>query len=488
MTVSKPTILVVDDEVRSLEALQRNLSDEFDVQLAQNTKEAGQILEDHWVQIILCDQRMPDMTGVEYLKQVREKWPEVIRIIISGYTDADDIISGLNDAGIYHFITKPWHPEKIVMVLRNAANMFELQRQNELLGIELRLSTKATQKKMNDQRKKLQKQYNFDDGIVRSQTSPMNAVCNTLSQVSSFDLSVLIRGEPGTGRELAARAIHYNSLRWNKSFTVLNCGSVPHETLENELFGFKKGAISGAVQDYAGLLERAYGGTVFLDEIGDISPALQVRLLRVLQDSEMRSLGSGQSRKVDVRILASTQKDLEQEVHEGRFRQDLYFRLAGVTISIPPLRQRREDTPILANFLLKKAMERIGKDVAGFTPEAISCMKRYSWPGNVCEMENEIERMLILGPQGDVLSADLLSPKVLMETLPGVDDDQSLLSNANGTLKDRIAAIEQKILRESLIRHRWNKSKASRELGLSRVGLRGKLERYGLHKEDETVS
>lgn len=488
MITSKPTILIVDDEVRSLESLERNLSEEFDILLAQNTTEAEQMLADNWVQIILCDQRMPDKTGVEFLTEVREKWPDVIRIIISGYTDADDIISGLNDAGIYHYITKPWKPEKLILILRNAVMMFDLQRQNELLAIELRLSSSVAKKKVGERRKSLRKKYNFDDGIIRSKTSPMNLICDTLTQIAPFDLSVLISGESGTGKELVARAIHYNSLRWNKSFVVQNCGSMPQDVLEAELFGYKKGATPSAVQDYTGLFERASGGTIFLDEIGDIPPAFQVRLLRVLQEGELRPVGSNQTRKVDVRILASSQKNLEEEVQAGRLRKDLYFRLAGVSIQIPPLRERREDIPFLASFLLTQAMTKLGKDVVGFSPEALSCMKRYFWSGNVREMQNEIERMLVLGPENEVLGAEFLSPKVLMATSPDTEDDLSLLSSSIGTLKERVEKIEIKILRESLIRHRWNKSKAARELGLSRVGLRGKLERYGLEKEEGDAS
>ena len=483
--MNKPTILIVDDEPRSVEALERNLVDEFDVLTASNAKDAEQLLADNWVQIILCDQRMPDISGVEFLTEVREKWPDVIRIIISGYTEAEDIISGLNTAGIYHYITKPWQPEKLVMVLRGAVKLFDLQRQNELLAIELRLSDKVAQKRVDDRRKGLQKQYNFDDGIIRCKTSPMNGICSTLSQIAPFDLPVLIAGESGVGKELVARAIHYNSLRWNKPFVVQACGSMPPEVLEAELFGYKKGALSHAVQDFTGMFERAAGGTIFLDEIGDIPPAFQVRLLKVLQEGELRPVGSNQTRKVDVRIIASSQRELEAEVAAGRLRKDLYFHLAGVTIQIPPLRERREDIPILASFLLKQAIDKIGKLAAGFSAEAISCMKRYAWSGNVRELQNEIERMLVMGPEGDILGADLLSPKVLMATSPDLADDLSILSSTTGTLKARIEAIESKILRESLIRHRWNKTKAAKELGLSRVGLRGKLERYGLEREDE---
>jgi len=417
------------------------------------------------------------------LSEVREKWPDVIRIIISGYTDADDIISGLNDAGIYHYITKPWQPEKLVLVLRNAVTMFELQRQNELLAIELRLSSKAVKKTLNDRRQSLRNKYNFDDGIIRSKTSPMNAICSTLTQIAPFDLSVLITGESGTGKELVARAIHYNSLRWNKPFVVQNCGSMPLDVLENELFGYKKGAVPSAVQDYTGLFERASGGTIFLNEIGDMPAAFQVRLLRLLQEGEFRPVGSNQTKKVDVRILASSQKNLEEEVNANRLRKDLYFRLAGVCIQIPSLSKRREDIPFLANYLLNQASSRLNKNVNGFTSEALSCMKRYCWPGNVLEMQNEIERMLVMGLEDNYLGADLLSSKVLMAASPDGLDDLAIVGSISGTLKERIEKIEIKILREAMIRHRWNKSSAARELGLSRVGLRGKLERYGLEKD-----
>lgn len=485
MTQSKPAILIVDDEKRSLESLKRNLIEEFDVHTAENTSDARKILEDQWVQIILCDQRMPDLSGVEFLTEVREKWPDVIRMIISGYTDAEDIIAGLNDAGIYQYITKPWQPEKLVLKLRNAASLFELQRQNELLAIELHLSLQGAQKKVGDRRNKLRDQYSFDDGIIRAKSSPMNAICSTLSQVAPFDLPVLLSGEAGTGKELAARAIHYNSLRWNKPFVVQNCGSLPQEQLESALFGYKKGAVPTAVQDHAGLFERAFGGTVFLDEIGDLPPGFQVELLRALQKGEMRPIGSNQTRKLDVRIIASTSKDLEQEVLDGRFRQDLYYHLAGVIVNIPPLRERREDIPVLANYILRQSIDKLGKTAAGFTPEAVSCMKRYGWPGNVREMRNEIDRMLVMGPEDEYLGAELLSQNVAMAASPFDEDVISILGGTESTLKERIEAIEVKILRESLIRHRWNKSKAARELGLSRVGLRGKLERYGLEKQDD---
>ncbi len=476
-----PTILVVDDEVRSLETLQRTLEDDFEVMTALNVEEAESILQREWVQIILCDQRMPEITGVDFLKQVRDQWPDVIRMIISGYTDSEDIISAVNEAGIYQYITKPWHPESLLLMLKNATRLYELQRQNETLSIELKMMPEQLDRTLHDKRQTLRDNFLHGDGIVRSESSSMNAVCDKLHRVAPYDVSVLLAGESGTGKELAARALHYNSLRWDKPFVVENCGALPDELLESELFGYKRGAFTGAVEDRTGLFERANGGTVFLDEIGEVSPAFQVKLLRVLQEGEIRPLGSGRTRKVDVRIIAASNKDLETEVREGRFREDLFYRLATVVIPLPPLRKRKEDIPLLANTLLTSAINSLGKQVKGFSEEALACLKGYDWPGNVRELQNEVRHMLVMA-NGDELSADLLSSRVLQATPAGESSVVEHLSGLQGTLKDRVEALEARILRETLIRHRWNKSRAAKELGLSRVGLRSKLERYGLEQ------
>ncbi|MCU7921408.1 MAG: sigma-54 dependent transcriptional regulator [Candidatus Thiodiazotropha sp. (ex Dulcina madagascariensis)] len=481
---NQPTVLIVDDEVRGLETLQRILQDDFNVQTAENVEQAREILENEWVQIILCDQRMPDITGVEFLKQVRDQWPEVIRMIISGYTDSEDIISAVNDAGIYHFITKPWHPDSLILLLKNAAELFELQRKNEILSIELKMSPSRLQAAMDKKRKRLRDDYQCEDQIVRGPQSCMNQVCEKIRRVSPYDVSVLLTGESGTGKELAARALHYNSARWDQPFVVENCGALPDELLESELFGYKKGAFTGAVEDRAGLFERASGGTVFLDEIGEVSPAFQVKLLRVLQEGEIRPLGSSQTRQVDVRIIAATNRDLEQEVREGRFREDLYYRLATVTIHLPALRERNSDIPLIANSILDAAMQHLGKSVDGFTAESLACMQAYHWPGNVRELQNEIRHMLVMSDNGE-LGAELLSPRVLRAAPEEDEADLQTMDGLEGSLKERVESLEARILKETLIRHRWNKSQAAKELGLSRVGLRSKLERYGLEKVEQ---
>ncbi len=476
-----PTVLIVDDEVRSLETLRRTLQDDFEVMISTTTEEAEEILQREWVQIILCDQRMPKMTGVEFLQRVRETWPDTIRMIISGYTDSEEIISAVNDAGIYQYLTKPWHPDSLILTLRNAVRLFELQQQNASLSIELKMMPGQLDQSLADKREKLRANYQNDDGIVRSPDSGMNMVCDKIRRVAPYDVSVLLCGESGTGKELAARALHYNSLRWDKPFVVENCGALPDELLESELFGYKRGAFTGAVEDRVGLFERATGGTVFLDEIGDVSPAFQVKLLRVLQEGEIRPLGSGRTRKVDVRIIAATNKEMEAELSSGRFREDLYYRLATVTIALPPLRDRKVDIPILADRLLDAAMRDLGKEVTGFSEEALACMQAYHWPGNVRELQSQVRQMLVMS-DGSKLGADLLTAKVRSAAPRDAEPQFGDLATSGGPLKERVSALEMHILRETLIRNQWNKSRAARELGLSRVGLRSKLQRYGLEK------
>lgn len=479
---SLPTVLVVDDEPRSIESLERILEDCFDVKGAASVEKAEEILEREWVQVILCDQRMPHVSGVEFLKSVRERWPEVVRMIISGYTDPEDIIRSINEAGIYQYVMKPWQPESLILTLKNAVHLFELQRQNDLLAVELRMSSERAESVIETRRRELKQHYQRDDGIVRDSESPMNEVCDRIARIAPYDVSVLITGESGTGKELVARALHYNSLRWDKPFVVENCAAMPSELLESELFGHKRGAFTGAVEDHVGLFERADGGTVFLDEIGEVSPAFQVKLLRVLQEGEIRPVGRRQTRKVDIRVLAATNKDLETEVRAGRFREDLFYRLSTVAIHIPALRDRRSDVPIISRMLLDKAQKQLGKRVRGLSDEAVTCLTAYHWPGNVRELQNEIQQALVMAPEDREIGADLLSPRVL-RAAPGDDGDEiDFIGALDGTLRERVESVEARIIRETLIRHRWNKSRAAKELGLSRVGLRSKLERYGLEK------
>ncbi|MCJ2182813.1 sigma-54 dependent transcriptional regulator [Novosphingobium sp. 1949] len=487
-----PVVLVVDDEIRSLESLRRILDHDFDVLTAASTAAAERHLEERAVQVILCDQRMPDRTGVDFLREVKARWPEVIRMIISGYTDAHDIIDGINEAGIFQYITKPWHPDNLLLTLKAACRLYDLQRQNELLAVELKMLPEHADKVVGARRDTLRRAFSFEDGIVRAPGSPMEDVCKRLADVAPYDLPVLLFGASGTGKELAARALHYGSHRWDKPFVVENCGALPDELLESELFGHRKGAFTGAIADHVGLFERADGGTVFLDEIGEVSPSFQVKLLRVLQEGEVRPLGAVATRKVNVRVIAATNRDLEEEVRAKRFRADLFYRLAGMIVRLPALSERPGDLPALVEAILAQATRAMNKPVKGVTPEALARLAAYAWPGNVRELQNEVQRMVVRGTEGEWLDVGVLSRRVLGQVAPLVAPPlastpapaQALSAargaNAAGTLKERVEALEAEIIRDALIRHRWNKSQVARELGLSRVGLRAKLDRYGL--------
>jgi two-component system response regulator HupR/HoxA len=476
-----PAVLLVDDEPRSIEALRRTLEEDFEVFSAASADEAQAVMEREFVQIVLCDQRMPGTSGVEFLKRVRAHWPDVVRIILSGYTEAEDIITGINEAGIYQYLMKPWQPEQLLLTLKSAAGVWRLQQENQRLSLELRTAEPVLRKRVETKVEHVKREFSLD-GLIRSPHSPLNEACAMVERIAPFDLSVLIQGESGTGKEMLARAIHYQSRRANKAFVIENCGALPDQLLEAELFGYKRGAFSGAYEDRIGRFQVADGGTVFLDEIGETSPAFQVKLLRVLQEGEFRPLGGARPVSVDVRVIAATNRDLEADVRAGRFREDLYYRLATVTIAVPPLRERPMDLALLAHRLLDLGQQALGKKVEGFTSEALACIAAYRWPGNVRELQNEIVRALALCNDSRI-GADLLSPRVLRTPIgEGQEAEFSLLAETEGGLKERLDQLEMRVLKETLIRHRWNKSRAAQELGLSRVGLRNKLSRYGLER------
>jgi len=476
-----PTILIVDDDLASLDILSHMLGDDFDVHMAASIEDADQALGDNWVQAVVCSEHFHSAGGLDFLNGVRERYPDVVRLMSTASGNGCTLSEAMNDAGLFQLVSKPFQPENLIPILKNACRLYQLQRENELMAIELKVSCPSVPKRNGSKKPRLNHDYDFEDGIIRDRESPMNGICETLKQVAPYDVPVLLSGASGTGKELAARALHFGSLRWNKPFVVENCGALPDQLLESELFGHKRGAFTGAVEDHIGLFERADGGTVFLDEIGEVSPAFQVKLLRVLQEGEIRPVGSAKTRRVDVRVVAATNRDLDEEVREGRFRADLYYRLAGMVIRLPELKDRRCDIPVLARALLSRAMNQLGKQVPGLSGEAFDCMMRYNWPGNVRELQNEIQQMLVMGVEGHELGADLLSRHILSaDPQQGAFEPDFSTDDLAGTLKDRIEMLEARVIRETLIRHRWNKSQAARELGLSRVGLRSKLDRYGL--------
>jgi len=481
-----PAVLVVDDEVRSQEALRRTLEEDFEVFCASGAAEGMEILEREQstagIRIVLCDQRMPGTTGVQFLKEVRHRWPDIVRIILSGYTDAEDIITGVNEAGIWQYLLKPWQPEQLLLTLQRAAEVWRLQQENQRLSLDLRTAEPVLKKRVETKYDKARLAFGLA-GLIRAPGSPLNAVCDLVERIAPFDLSVLVTGESGSGKEMVARAIHYESRRSSRPFITENCGALPDTLLESELFGYKRGAFTGAVDDRVGLFQQADGGTLFLDEIGETSPAFQVKLLRVLQEGEFRPLGSSRPVTVDVRVIAATNRDLEEDVRSGRFREDLYYRLATIALHVPPLRERPMDIPLLAQRLLDSASRALGKASDGFTNETLACIAAYRWPGNVRQLHNEILRMLALADTPK-LGAELLSSRVLRTPVGDTQDETAAwVGDLTGGLKERMEQLEMQVLKEAMIRHRWNKSRAARELGLSRVGLRSKLVRYGLEQQ-----
>ncbi|MDO9284611.1 MAG: sigma-54 dependent transcriptional regulator [Aquabacterium sp.] len=476
-----PVVLVVDDEVRSQEAMRRTLDEEFQVLAAGDADAARALLERHRVAVILCDQRMPGQSGVDFLKQVRVQWPEVVRVVISGYADSEDIIAGVNEAGIWQYVLKPWVPEHLLATVRSAVEASTLRQGLQRVELDLRAGAPALKARLGDKLRQARHVFDFDR-IVRAPDSPLGDVCTMAERVARHDLSVMILGESGTGKELLARAIHYASPRLGKAFVVENCAAIPDTLLESELFGHKRGAFTGAVDDHVGLVQRADGGTLFLDEIGETSPLFQVKLLRVLQEGEVRPVGAARAVPVDLRIIAATHRQLEDDVRAGRFREDLYYRLAGVTLQVPPLRQRPCDIVPIAERLLVDVCRELGLPAAHFEDDARRVLMGYAWPGNIRELRNEIGRALALGEGASIRASDF-SPKLLQGqagTGPHTGERALPPGAATGSLQDRLDAIEAMLLREVMLRHRWNKTRAAAELGLSRVGLRGKLIRFGL--------
>ena len=476
LATSTAIVLVVDDERRSLESLRRVLSIDFEVICAASAAEAEAVLAGDLVQVILCDQRMPGENGVDFLKRVRDQWPEPVRVIISGYTDAEDIIAGVNEAGIFQYVTKPWDPEKLLACVREAAQLYRLQKDGGgAPPIEAKPSNARLRSLASNRRSAERRLFEFSR-IAHAPDSPVRAAIALGQRAARYDISVLITGDSGTGKELLARAIHHGSARGDKSLVIENCGALPDELLESELFGSKKGAFTGAYQDRIGLFEVADGGSIFLDEIGETSPSFQVKLLRVLQEGEIRPLGAQRSRRINVRVIAATNRNIEADVAAGRFRRDLYYRLAAFPIHLPTLAARAGDIPIIAARILLNVNQMFNRRIPGFDPETLRLMQRYPWPGNIRELHNEIQRMAVLCDGDTNLRPDLLSPLIL-------DFGSAAAPNggqAGGTLKERVEELERALIAESLKRNGRNISRVADELGLSRVGLRSKIARYDI--------
>ncbi len=406
----RPTILLVDDEPHSLASMRMALEDEFEVLSAPGAGAALDILEEEWVQAIFCDQRMPGRTGVEFLTEVRDRWPETVRIVITGYTDPQAMMAAINDAGIHQFIPKPWHPEELLMAARNATRLFQLARENERMSLEMKVLTSTAESRVEKRRKALREGMGFET-ILRTPTSAMNQVVALARQYASFDVPVLLSGEAGTGKGQLARAMHFGSLRSERPFYELALAGLPEELALIELFGAKRGVLPGGA-NRIGLVQKADRGTLYLGGIEAAGPALQLQLLKLLTEGAFSPVGGQEVIGSNLRLIAGSNCALREAVAEGRFRADLYYALTVGEIALPPLRARRGDVAMLAQRMLSDIATSHGKPIAGFDAAALEFLENYDWPGNLRELSNEVTRMMIFA-QDRVLGAELISRHIL---------------------------------------------------------------------------
>jgi len=459
-------VLVVDDEADILRSFRFNYGDDFEILTAESGEEGLVLLEQHPIAVIVADQRMPRMDGTEFLRRSVAVRPEAVRVILTGYTDIDALVSAVNASQIYRYITKPWDADEMRLTLKRAIEVYDLAAENNRLVGEL----KILNSRLSAENAYLREATVASSEIVGT-SAGIRHVLELVAKVASSPTTVLIQGETGTGKELVARAIHQGSHRRDNLFVAVNCAALSEGVLESELFGHKKGAFTNAISDRKGMFEVADGGTLLLDEISETSGALQAKLLRVLQEGEIRPVGETQPRKVDVRVLAATNRTLKDEVTAGRFREDLYFRLSVFPLVIPPLRERRDDIPIIARYLTQRLAQQLKKRVEGPSPEALALLARHEFRGNVRELANEIERAILLAEPGAMLTEDLLSDGI--QQLAGRDGDA-------GLLQQRTDDFERDQIRLALERGNGVKSRAAEELGITYRGLLKKMRRLGM--------
>jgi DNA-binding NtrC family response regulator len=461
-----PTILIVEDEPKMLRLLELNLADDgYTVRTASTAENGLKVLASDSVDLVLSDVKLPGMNGLEFLQAVKRANASIPVVMMTAYGTVESAVEAMKD-GASDYVLKPFSIEEIKLIVRKELDLRRLHEENRQL------------------REALGQRYQFDNIVANS--PGMQEVLATVEQVSPSNATVLLGGESGVGKDMIARAIHQHSRRVNGPFVKINCTAIPENLLESELFGYEKGAFTGAVTAKPGKFELADKGTIFLDEIGDMPGSLQVKLLRVLQEREFERLGGTRTIKVDVRVVAATNQDLRAALEQGTFREDLYYRLNVVPISIPPLREHKEDIPYLVDHFIARFAESSGKTIDGITPEAMKLLVDFHWPGNVRELENIIERAVVMASGTKIEAGDIR----LDVAASGSGASPSAAEESSATLflpeGMTLEQYEDKLIREALQRAGGNKSQAARLLGLSRNALRYRLSKIGVPDELES--
>ncbi len=451
-------ILIIDDEKNMRHMLQVMLGREgYLTDAAADGVEGLSRLAEKDFDFILCDIKMPRMDGLTFLKEARIRYPEKTFIMMSAYGTIDTALEAMK-LGAYDYIAKPFKSDEAILTLRKAEERERLKEEN------LRLQNRIN---------RIEQKYSFGNIIARSEA--MAAVFELVERVADHKTTVLITGESGTGKELIAKAIHSKSSRVDRPMVSINCGGIPENLLESEMFGYKKGAFTDAVRDKPGLFEEADRSTIFLDEIGELPLQLQVKLLRVLQEEEITPLGATVPKKIDVRVVAATSKELTREVEQGRFREDLYYRINVLTIHLPPLRERRGDIPLLTGHFIDSFNRKLDKNIEGLSSSAMSFLLAHGWSGNIRELENVIERAMILARDNLITPSELPSSITSRNAIMSAEDQGRSLS-----IKKETRRLEMDLIRKALELTGGNRSNAAKILEISRPILISKIREYGL--------
>jgi two-component system, NtrC family, response regulator AtoC len=465
----KYPILYVDDETDNLDVFKFNFKKTFKILQASSGIKGLEIIADKNIAVIITDQRMPNMTGLDFLARAAKIRPDTVNIILTAYRDTQVLIDAISMGKVYRFITKPWNSEELETAIKQAIELFHLRRENDSLN--LRIKEYARYLDREEHRK-------FDYGNIIGTSSQMEKVLNKINKVALTSSTVLIRGETGTGKELVAHAIHMNSSRSEKPFVKVNCAALSRGTLESELFGHEKGSFTGALSRRLGRFELADGGSLFLDEIGDLPMEIQVKLLRILQEREFERVGGEETISSDVRVISATHKDLEMLVRKGKFRHDLYYRLNVFPMFIPPLRERIEDIKPLISYFVDRYSQTTDKKIDSVDSDFIDALYKYSLPGNVRELENLIERAIILSSNNRLKLSDLEFGPVMGNDL--TPEPEIHYSSSPRNLNTHIANEEKRNIINAIETTGGNMAAASRLLNINRSTLYYKLKKYEL--------